>query len=106
MYFSKIVATGAGDTTLIAGVAGQRIKIISYTYATATTVSVKFLSGSTDLTGSMALAANTSAYFGSGDRLPSTLLGCLKCAEGEDFKINLSGIAVVGGHLTYTLEAV
>src|SRR5687768_3739181 len=51
----KVDAAASGDNTLVAAVAGKQIQLASIWLRAAGTVSIKFKSGSTDLTGSMIL---------------------------------------------------
>jgi hypothetical protein len=100
----KIDVSASGDTTLVAAVSGRRIKVLSYVIVVADTVTVKFKSGSTDITGPFTFVSG-----GSGVSSPAALssmgfIPAFVTAAGEALVINLSAAKQVGGHLTYILE--
>jgi hypothetical protein len=51
--YAPINATTSGDTQIVAGVSGKRIRVIAYAVIASATVSIKFRSGTSDITGSM-----------------------------------------------------
>lgn len=101
MPFATISTSASGDTTLVAAQPGRKIRVVSYTVIAAGAVSVKFKSGSTDITGAMALAANGGAAPSGAGLAPSGFAGLFETASGEALVINLSAAVAVGGHLTY-----
>lgn len=91
-----VIATAAsGDTTLVPAVPGKSLRVTDYTAVAAGTVSVKFKSAATDISGAMPLVAN--AQLQSVD----AAAGVLQTAQGEALVLNLSAAIAVGGHLTY-----
>lgn len=95
-----VISTAAlGDTTLVAAVPGKRIKVIGYTIVSTAANAIKFRSGTTDITGAMALAAN------GGISSPSDRNTVeFQTAVGALLAINLSAATQVSGHLVYKVE--
>jgi len=94
--FAAIDASLAGDTTVVAAVAGRRIRVVKYSFLCAAAVTVRWKSGAgTNLSGLMAFAAN------GGISEPYCPVGILQTALGEALVINLSGAVGVGGLMTY-----
>lgn len=92
-YFQTIAVT-SGSTILVSGVTGYSIEVDNYTFVASGAVSVKFLSGSTDLTGFMPIA-------GSGGISANADSAVFKTASGEALVINTTNS--VSGHLAYRL---
>lgn len=101
MPFATISTSASGDTTLVAAQPGRKIRVVSYTVIAAGDVSVKFKSGSTDITGAMPLTTNGGAAPSGSGLAPSGFAGLFETASGEALVINLSAAVAVGGHLTY-----
>ncbi len=94
--FAAISAAASGDNTIVAAVAGKKLRVVKYTIVTSSGVSVTFRTSSgADLTGAMALAANSGV---GGAYCP---VGLLETAAGDGLLLNLSGAVPVAGHLTY-----
>lgn len=94
--FAAISAASAGDNTLIAAVAGKRLRVLKYTVLSTGLVGLKFRSGtSADLTGPMPLAANSGV---GGAYCPA---GLFETAPGDPLVLNLAAGVPVAGHLTY-----
>ena len=93
--FAKIDTSASGATELVAARTGKRILVLSYVVNASGAVGVKFQSASTDLTGTLTLAANQTqdAYYSEA--------GYFQTVAGEALNINLSGAVQVGGHLTW-----
>ena len=89
--------TGTGTRTLVAGVAGKRIKVYSYLVVATAAGTVKFLNtGAADLTGTMSFAANGGASAPSGeDPWFSTAVGA---------SLDIATSAATEGHLAYVIE--
>lgn len=89
----QVSATG----TLVAAVAGKKIRVVSYVLVANGTVNVKFQSHvtPTDLTGLLYLAANTGVSAGFNP------VGWFESLAGEALDLNLSASIAVGGHLDY-----
>jgi hypothetical protein len=90
----------SGDNTIVAAVAGKRIRVISYTIVAAGAVTVRFESGAsgTALTGQMSLAANggvANAYN------PGGVFA--DCGVNTLLNLELGGAVSVDGHLSYQL---
>lgn len=87
----------AASATLLAAVSDGYYVITSIALVCDSAVTVKFQSGSTDLTGAMSFAANGGMSTGYNPE------GFLKGAKNEAFKIALGGSVGVRGFLTYEL---
>lgn len=92
----------SGDNTLVAAVAGCKIRVLSYTLVASNAVTVRFESAAsgTALTGQMSLGANGGVVnaFNEG--------GCFAdCGTNELLNLELGGNISVDGHLSYTLIA-
>ena len=89
--------TSSGDQEVIAAPgAWRRIVVSQWMYVQDADIVVKFLSGSTEMTGPLKVGAN-----GGIDSACA-----IECAENEAFKINLSSNAVVGGIVNYSIDHV
>lgn len=90
----------SGDNTLVAAVAGKRIRVLSMiAVMTGTAVTIRFESaaGGTALTGQMQPSA------GGGFVLPFNPLGWFETVSAELLNMELSGAQSVDGCLTYVL---
>lgn len=91
----------AATATIVAAHAnaGMRIKITGYHLVAAGAVTVKFVSGSTDLTGAMSFITGVPHSLPPANRLdtPDVLI----CGYSEAFKLTLSGAVQVSGWVTY-----
>lgn len=106
MKFSKIDASSSGSNTIVAAVAGKKIRVLSYVIIAAGAVTAKWQSASTDLTGAMSLAANGGAAPSVSVLAPGGVYGLFETASGEALNLNLGGAVNVSGHLTYIEVAV
>jgi hypothetical protein len=94
VQYATISATTSGDTQIVPAVSGKRIRVIAYAVVANATVSIKFRSGTTDITGSMRIVEGggiAHAYDG----------GLFQTAVGQPLNINLSNNATVGGYVVY-----
>jgi hypothetical protein len=94
VLYAPINATTSGDTQIVPAVSGKRIRVIAYAVIANATVSIKFRSGTTDITGSMRVVQGggiAHAYDG----------GLFETAVGQALNINLSTNATVGGYVVY-----
>ncbi len=100
--YAVVNATASGDNTVIAAVAGKKLRVVGYSTASAGTVTVKWKSGaSVDLSGPMPMVAAGSGQgvLGSGTYMAE--YGVLETDVGLALVLNLSAAVVVGGHLVY-----
>lgn len=90
-------ANGAGNT-IVAAVAGKRIRVTGYVLNALTAVTAKWFSNTTALSGPIALGATgiVVAPVDNGD-------GHFETVAGEALKLTLGGAVQVSGHLTYLL---
>lgn len=100
VLFAPIAASSSGDNTILAGIAGMKIRVLGYTIVGAGAVNAFFQSGAAGdaLTGTMAIAAA-----GGGVSVTPSGLGQFETDEGELLNLNLSSAVSVAGHLTYQL---
>lgn len=93
---------GAGNT-LVAAVAGKKIRVIAFLLSFSGTVNAKFQSGgSTDLTGLIYGVANTQVSSPAIPPVPSGIpIGQFETNTGEALTLNLSAGTAVGGYLVY-----
>lgn len=94
--FAAIAASATGDNTIVSGVAGKKVRVLKYTIVTSGAVVAKFRTSSgADLTGAMALAANSGV---GGAFCP---VGLFETSPGDALLLTLTGGGGVAGHLTY-----
>ena len=94
VQYLPINANSFGNTQIVPAVSGKRIRVIAYAVIANATVSIKFQSGTTDITGSMRIVEGggiAHAYDG----------GLFQTAVGQALNINLSTNATVGGYVVY-----
>jgi hypothetical protein len=99
MSWLVVDVSGAGDHTLIAGVAGQTIPVNSIVLVMGALTTMRFRSAANNLSGPMAGIAGTTVVV----YPPSDGTAAIKPTEiGESLILNLAGLApVVGGWLEY-----
>ena len=101
LLYAAVSASGSGANILVAAVAARRICVCNYLIVAAGAVGVKWVRGSTDISGVMQVAATG----GVASPVASPGLGPLfKTGVNEDLVLNLSAAVSVGGHLSYYLE--
>lgn len=95
--FAKIAAAGSGNNTVVAAVAGKKIRVLGYKLSAVGTVNAKWQSaaGGTDLTGLNYMVANTQVV------VPYNPAGWFETIAGELLNLNLSAAIAVGGELVY-----
>ena len=86
----------SGDNTILSAVSGLRIKVYAIHFNVTGTVNMKWLSGSTDLTGDMNFQAREG--YTAAVNPPAILL---QTAAGEALILNLSGAVAVDGWIAY-----
>lgn len=92
-YSASIAATG-GNTTVVSAVTGLSVVVDSYVVVASGASSIKFLSGSTDITGAMLVS-------GSGGISASSESGMIRTSSGEALVLNST--SAVAGHISYRL---
>jgi hypothetical protein len=95
--FAAIDAATSGDNTLVTGVTGKKIRVLSLMMISAGTVTARFESGAsgTALSGQMNLIAN------SGFTLPFNPVGWFETAAAALLNLELSAAISVDGMLVY-----
>jgi hypothetical protein len=95
---ATISATTIGDTTLVSGVAGQRVRIHRLFFVANAATTIRFRDATADLTGPMLLAQSGAVVLDlTGDPWFTT-------TTGHAFGLNQSAGAHVGGRLYYTVD--
>lgn len=89
----KAISVASGTTVLVSGVTGLSIEVDNYSVVASGATTIKFRSGSTDITGTMSFVANGGISVNN-DNGP-----LLKTAVGENLSIVTTNN--VGGHLNY-----
>lgn len=100
--FASISVSASGDSQIVALTAAKKVKVLSVALVASGTVSIKWRSNTTDISGALPLVAN------SGFILPASSPGqghYFETAAGEALNINLSGAVAVNGHISYYTEA-
>lgn len=100
--YAVIDAATSGDNTLVAAVAGKRIRVLACALVAAGAVTAAFESHDGDetgvaVTGDLDMAADQSLVLGFNP------LGWFQTAPGELLNLTLGGSVAVGGSLTYVL---
>ena len=95
--FAKIDTASSGNNTIVAAVAGKKIRVLSYKLVCSGAVTVKFQSGAggTDLEGGAAYGAN------GGVMASECEGGYFETAASTLLNLNLSSAVQVSGHVTY-----
>lgn len=95
--FVTIAASSSGNNTLIAAVAGKKIRVLSYTLVAASSVTATFQNGAsgTAISGIMSFAAN------GGVSVPFSPVGHFETSISTLLNLSLSGAVSVAGHLCY-----
>jgi len=95
--YAVIDAATSGDNSIVAAVAGKKIRVVSGFAIGAGTVTARFESGAsgTALTGQMSIAVNT------GFVLPYNPAGWFETAVGAALNLELSAAVSVDGSLSY-----
>ena len=94
VQYTTISANTSGNTQVVGAVSGKRIRVIAFAVIASATVTIKFQSGTTDITGSMRIVEGggiAHAYDG----------GLFQTAVNQPLNINLSNNATVGGYVVY-----
>ena len=94
LSFQSIDISSSGDTTIVTGIAGQKIIVYSIVVVVAAALNVVWKSGSTTIIGQCNLAANGGYHL-------ESIVGITETADGDHLIINLSAGDQVGGTVTY-----
>jgi hypothetical protein len=99
---APISVAASGDNPVIAGVTGQKVKVLGMTLVANGDVNVLIKSGTTNLSGSIPMASK-----GNGFVLPQNFVGYhwLEGVDAGNLVINLSAAIAVTGFLLYAQEA-
>lgn len=91
-----ISISSSGNNTVAAARANTKYEVINYVLVANGTVSVKFMDGSTDMSGPMPLVVNSGAAATGTRDAP-----LMTTTAGNTLSINLSGAVAIYGHVTY-----
>lgn len=95
--FGAFNDSASGDTTLVAAVAGRKIRVVALTAVTTLANSVHFRSNATPITATFPLAAN------GGVVLPVNELGWFETAIGEALAVNMTVATATGLQIVYVM---
>lgn len=95
--FAVIDAASSGDNTLVAAVAGKKIRVLAMVIDAAGAVNIRLESGAsgTAMTGQMSMTNGTSLVW------PFNPVGWMETAAGSLLNLELSGAVSVDGCLVY-----
>lgn len=104
MPYAVVNATASGSNEILPSIGGRSYRVLSYTIIAATAVVVTWKSGSTAISGPMALTDNGGAAVpNTGSGVGGVQMGVFETARGAALNLDLSAAVVVGGHLTYQI---
>lgn len=106
MKQAPISITTSGDNTIIPAVLSRRFNILAYVLTSDTTMTFTWKSDSTDLSGAMTIAANSSIVVPLGPSTPFGNTPNLQTNFYENLVINTSTNGNLTGHLVYVEVAV
>lgn len=93
--YAQIAASGSGTATVVAAVAGKRIRVLAvYVQATTATTSATFKSSTTAITPAVLVQ-------GSGPIRQAFVGGCFETAAGEALNVTAGAGGDINGFLTY-----
>lgn len=93
--FRSIDLNTSGDTIVIPGIPGKRVRVTHYFLTSSSGNTVIWKSGSIEISSEIVLDSNISV---------SSDLGVLQSKPGESISLNLDSTNHVGGHITYLEE--
>lgn len=93
-----ISASTSGDNTIIAAPVDGYIAIDHINFVPTTAVAVKFISGSTDKSGTYPLDAKQPITL---ENAMQSIKGVITCGKNEAFIINLGGAIAINGFIRY-----
>lgn len=102
---APIAATASGDTVIVAGQAGRRVRVLGFLLSFSGTVTAKLKDSGADLTGLLygAAGSNVQAHPPAAPNVQPTPAYLFQAAAGSDLTLNLSGAVPVGGYVVYDL---
>jgi hypothetical protein len=105
VLYAPISTAVMGNTTIVAGVTGKNIRVVSYILVAAGSVTVQWQSGSTGiLSGAMSLIVGNAVHVDPAGAYGGSQLGVLETlAQGDALILILGGAVQISGHVSYTL---
>lgn len=94
--FVSINVTTPGPATLVSGVAGKKLRVVSYVVTPSVAMVIEFRSGASTVKGSVDLAANTPVPFPGKVNAPA-----FESDAGDYLAIAGSAAGTIRGHLAY-----
>jgi hypothetical protein len=99
MASAAVSAASSGQNTVVAAPgAGKFIRVYGYVLVASSSVTAKWQSNTTDLTGAMSFTANSGVASGWARD------GWFDCNTNEALKLNLGGALQVSGHVLYEVR--
>jgi hypothetical protein len=98
--FAKIDVATSGDNAVVAAVTGAKLTVVGFFLTSTGALSITFKSGSTAVSGAMAVAALGTLAVAGGPAAP-----LFQAAAGQALNINLSASTQVSGSVAYIEEA-
>jgi hypothetical protein len=95
----RVAGTLSASGLVVAGAVGLKIRVIGFFLNALAATAVKFQSNSTDISGTLSLAANGGAV------VPPAPLGWFETVAGEALNLNISVATTVGVQVLYVLVA-
>lgn len=104
-FFTPINASGSGDNTVVAAVAGQRIVVLHYLLLVAGAVNATWKDAGSAVSGPLPFGANGGdVSTGPPSWGTSAPVGVLQTSQGNALVLNLSAGVQASGHLVYCLS--
>lgn len=95
--YAKVTPSSTGNTQVVAAYGTSKIRVLSVAIVATLANSVKFQSGTTDITATFPFGAN------GGFVLPFNPVGWFETAEGEALNVNLSVATSTAVQITYEI---
>lgn len=96
LKFARINADADGDNTIVAAVAGKRLRVFGYALGSSSGAECDIKSGASTILAEFTLAANGQVSYAGGDASPA-----FETSVGEAVVINTTAAQDVNGHLVY-----
>ena len=106
MAHKAIDVATAGSNTIVAGVAGQKVRLLGYMLVAANTNTVQWLSNATELTGPMTAIAGVQIAPPQGPFKVTQQVALMVTAPGDPLVLTLGVASQVSGHIYYEMQLV
>lgn len=104
--FAPISAASSGDNIIAAGMAGRKIRLLTYLLSSTGDNTVTFKDGSVSvgLSGQMQVIKGTPLSMNEGPLIPGGQCSLMETSPSNPLVINLASSVPLGGHCTYVYE--